>query len=227
MLIKDMPILERPRERLIKYGVNNLSLNELLTIILKSGTKNNDINTLVENLILLTKENNPIDELSLSNLLKVKGIGLAKACTLLASVELGKRLSKKETNKKNIKFSTPNKIYDYFKDVYKNKKQEEFYCMYLDNKNNLIDKKLLFKGTVNQSLIHPREIFKEAYMLSASFIICIHNHPTGDTTPSNEDISSTKLIYELGMIHGIYLRDHIIVGKDNYYSFCENKNIIN
>ena len=102
-------------------------------------------------------------------------------------------------------------------------KQEEFICIYLDNKKKYISKKKLFVGTINSSIVHPREIFKEAYLLSASFIICIHNHPSGDSTPSKEDIVLTYKIKELGELHAIPLVDHLIIGNDSYFSFYENK----
>ena len=224
MKIKELPITERPRERLIKYGANSLSLKELLTIILKSGTKNNDIENLSNDIMKLIGQVDSLGNISIHQLLKLKGMGQAKACTLLATIELGKRVIKEKNEK--LDFSNPDDIYKYFKELYDGIKQEEFYCLYLDNKKRLIEKKLLFRGTINQSLIHPREIFKEAYMLSASFIICIHNHPTGDVTPSIADIESTKLIYQLSKIHAIGLIDHIIIGYDKYYSFYLEKNVI-
>ena len=119
---------------------------------------------------------------------------------------------------------SPNKIYEYIKNELEDKVQEYFYALYLDSKKNLIDKKLLFIGTLNRSIVHPREIFKYAYLLSASSIICVHNHPSGDTLPSKEDISITKNLIEIGKIQGINIVDHIIIGN-NYYSFFENGDI--
>ena len=105
------------------------------------------------------------------------------------------------------------------------KKQEHFYCIYLDAQKKIIRDKLLFIGTLNQSLVHPREIFKEAYLLSATYIICIHNHPSGDASPSSNDIQLTKKVKEIGDIHGIGILDHIIIGDNNYYSFYEDNNL--
>ncbi len=118
----------------------------------------------------------------------------------------------------------PNKIYEYMKNELIDKSQEYFYALYLDSKKNLIDKKLLFIGTLNKSIVHPREIFKYAYLLSASSIICVHNHPSGDTIPSIDDINLTKNLVKIGKIQGINVVDHIIIG-DNYYSFFENGDI--
>ena len=135
---------------------------------------------------------------------------------------MGKRLNKKIDNLNQIKIYSSNSIYEYYQDKLKDKLQEYFYCVYLDTKNHIIKDKLLFIGTINESLIHPREIFKEAYLLSASGIICIHNHPSGNVNPSNNDIIMTKRLVEVGKILGIKVLDHIIIGKDNYYSFNDN-----
>ena len=130
-----------------------------------------------------------------------------------------------EENKiNNIKLNDPSKVFDYFK--YRiNKDQEEFYCIYLDAKKKVISYKLLFVGTVNHSMVHPRDIFKEAYKLNAAFIICVHNHPSGDVYPSLDDINATKRILEIGNLMGIKLIDHIIISENNYYSFLENGKI--
>lgn len=109
------------------------------------------------------------------------------------------------------------------KNIFQDKNQEHFYALYFDTKRQLISKKLLFIGTINESIVHPREVFKEAYRLSAAYIICLHNHPSNDTTPSIADIQFTEQIIETGKIQGIPVVDHIIIGKDNYYSFYENK----
>ena len=140
----------------------------------------------------------------------------------MAAIELGKRIFLKK-EKEKINNNNPLTLYQDNLYLFKGKKQEYFYCIYLDNRNNLIDKKLLFKGTINRSIVHPREIFKEAYLLSASKIVCIHNHPSGDTNPSVEDIRLTKSLIEIGKLQGIYLIDHIIISDNKYYSFYENK----
>ena len=130
-----------------------------------------------------------------------------------------------DSNIDSIKLNSPIVIYNYFKDLIGNKKQEYFYCVYVDTKCRLIDKKCLFIGTINNSLVHPREVFKEAYLLSASGIICVHNHPSGDSIPSKEDINVTRKLQELGIIHGINFIDHIIIGNNNYYSFSEDNKL--
>lgn len=222
VLIKDIPLNERPRERLINKGVEYLSNEDLLAILLKTGTKENSVKVLANNILKQLDDINNLKEINLERLVKIKGIGKAKACELLAAIELGKRLNKKIDNLNQIKIYSSNSIYEYYQDKLKDKLQEYFYCVYLDTKNHIIKDKLLFIGTINESLIHPREIFKEAYLLSASSIICIHNHPSGNVNPSNNDIIMTKQLVEVGKILGIKVLDHIIIGKDNYYSFNDN-----
>lgn len=222
VLIKDIPLNERPRERLINKGVEYLSNEDLLAILLKTGTKENSVKVLANNILKQLDDINNLKDINLEKLVKIKGIGKAKACELLAAIELGKRLNKKIDNLNQIKIYSSNSIYEYYQDKLKDKLQEYFYCVYLDTKNHIIKDKLLFIGTINESLIHPREIFKEAYLLSASSIICIHNHPSGNVNPSNNDIIMTKQLVEVGKILGIKVLDHIIIGKNNYYSFNDN-----
>ena len=124
-------------------------------------------------------------------------------------------------NINKIKILNAENVFNYYKNILKDKKQEYFYCIYLDTKNNIIKDKMLFKGTINESLVHPREIFKEAYLLSASSIICVHNHPTGNTMPSKNDEILTKQLKECGKLLGINVLDHIIIGDNNYFSFLE------
>ena len=135
---------------------------------------------------------------------------------------MGKRINNKINNINQIKIYSSESIFNYYKDKLKDKLQEHFYCVYLDTKNHIIKDKLLFIGTINQSLVHPREVFKEAYLLSATSIICIHNHPSGNINPSNNDIIITKQLKEVGTLLGINVLDHIIIGKDTYYSFNDN-----
>ena len=220
ILIKNIPKSERPRERLKKYGKENISNEELLSIILNTGTKNKSVKD-ISNLIL-SKINDITDlkDITLNSLKQIDGIGEVKAIKILASIELGKRVYL-DNNLVNIKMDTPEKIYNYMKGEVEGKNQEYFYAIYLDSKKNLIDKKLLFIGTLNKSIVHPREIFKYAYLLSASSIICVHNHPSGDTIPSKEDLNLTKALVEIGKMQGINIIDHIIIGK-NYYSLYQN-----
>ncbi len=223
LLIKDIPQSDRPRERFLKYGVQNLSNCELISILLNTGTKNKSVKDLAENILSTLNDITDLKTISLNKLKQIKGIGEIKAIKLLSALELGKRVYY-EKNMSKIKMNSADLIYSYIKDELKGKKQEYFYCLYLDTKKYLIEKKLLFIGTINRSIVHPREIFKYAYLFSASSIVCIHNHPSGDTLPSVEDISLTKSLVKIGKLQGIEIIDHIIIGN-NYYSFYENGDI--
>ena len=223
--IKEIPTSERPRERLKEVGVENLSNKELISIILKTGTKEKNVSDLA--LDILNKYSlSELKNITINNLIKIKGIGEVKAIEIIASIELGKRIYLKDKTKKN-NLTSPQQIYEYTKYLFNSKSQEYFYALYFNSKQQLLNTKLLFIGTINQSITHPREVFKEAYLLSASSIVCIHNHPSNDTTPSKADITFTKALFEVGKIQNIPIIDHIIVGDDNYYSFYEHKNILN
>lgn len=225
MKIKEIPITERPRERLKEVGASNLTDKELISIILKTGTKNKNVSDLA---LELLKEYDLIafQDLSLKDLTKINGIGEVKALELLATIELGKRIFLKEP-KKLKKLATPKDIWESSKYLFFGLKQEYFYCYYFNNKQELIERKLIFMGTINQATTHTREIFKEAYKLSASSIVCLHNHPSNDVTPSKADKLFTERLIKTGSIQGIPVIDHIIVGDNSFYSFYEHSNILN
>ena len=225
MNLKKLPNEEKPRERLLKYGKENISTNELIEIILKSGNKKCGLKEISHNILSSVNNINELKDMEINTLANIEGMSKIKAIELVSAIELGRRVYEEDTYKELVYLTNPTTIINYFHSLFKNQKQELFYVVYLDNQKKYIDKKLLFKGTVNFSLVHPREIFKEAYMLSASYIICIHNHPSGDATPSKNDIEVTNKIKEIGNIHGIGLIDHIIIGDNNYYSFFEDNNL--
>lgn len=225
MKFKNIPNKLKPRERLIEVGKENLSDDELLSIILKTGTKNKNVKELSLDILSEYNNLNNLKNASFNQLLTIDGVGKAKACEILSCIELGRRIFQETTLEQIVECTTPVNIVSYFNYLFKNKKQEEFYVIYLDNKKKYIDKKLLFIGSINFSIAHPREIFKEAYLLSASYIICIHNHPSGDVKPSRADDELTNKIKEIGLLHSIPLVDHLIIGKDKYYSYYENKKI--
>ncbi len=224
MKIKEIPINERPIEKLINNGVETLSNEELIAIILKTGTNGKNVKDLSLE-ILKNYDIHNLKNINLENLLKIKGIGYNKAATLIAAVELSKRMNIDCDSLYNKKLTSSDLVFNYYKDRLKDKKQECFYCIYLDSNKKVLRDKLLFLGTLNYSMVHPREVFKEAYMLSANSIICVHNHPSGDVTPSKSDLKLTNSLISAGMILGIKIDDHIIIGKDKYYSFFENGDI--
>ena len=224
VLIKNIPKNDRPRERLINYGASNLSNEELLSIILRNGTKNKSVKDL--SLMVLNKfgDIRNMRYIEINDILSINGIGKVKAIEIIASIEFGRRvLEDKEIN--NISIRSTKDVYEYFNNLFKDKKQEYFYVLYLNNKKKVLCNKLLYIGTINGSVAHPREIFKQAYLNSASFIICIHNHPSGDPSPSNEDLNFTHNLIEIGKLNNIPVLDHLIIGNNCYYSFFEGEKI--
>ena len=223
--IKDIPESDRPMERLIENGSETLSNEELLAILLKTGTKDMSAKELSSLLLSKIGGIKKLTNVNFEYLNKFKGIGKSKACILLSALELSKRINKEVDTIKNIKLNNTEVVYKFYKDKIGDKKQEYFYCVYLDNQKKVLDDKLLFIGTINYSIVHPREIFKEAYLLGASAIICIHNHPGGNVLPSKQDIEITNNLVEVGKLLGIKVLDHIIICKEKYYSFLENHDI--
>ena len=222
--VKELPKNERPRERLLYYGIKNLSNEELLAILLKTGTKDMNSKMLSSYMLKELGGIHAFQNCSYQKLSNIKGIGTAKACTILAAMEFGKRVYQKEQILFQ-KFEDAYQIASYYQDKMGKLKQENFLCIYLDVNKKLIHEKTLFIGTLNRSLVHPREIFKEAYQVSASSIICIHNHPSGEVLPSKEDILFTSQLVKVGRMLGIDVIDHIIIGDEKYYSFFENHRI--
>ncbi|MBQ8891395.1 MAG: DNA repair protein RadC [Bacilli bacterium] len=222
MLIKEMNEVERPRERLLNLGASKLTNEELLAIILKTGMHGKSSKDLAIELIEKLGGLSNFKNINLNNLRDFKGIGDVKKIELLATLEFGKRVYLDNSLKSKKQYVNPNFIYLDNKYLFYGLQQEYFYVFYLDTKKNLIERKILFMGTLNKSLVHPREIFKNAYLLSASSFICMHNHPTGDIVPSRADIELTNTLIELGKLNGIEILDHIIVSDSGYFSFYEN-----
>lgn len=225
--IKELPKEERPYEKLILSGVESLSNEELVAILLKSGYQSISSKDLAT---ILIKEANGLIGLSKMNyqeLNSIKGIGMSKASIILAAFELAKRVESMKVEIKHQKLNSCKMVFDYYSKKISDSKQEHFYVVYLDSAKNVIADKLLFIGTINYSVVHPREIFKEAYLLSASAIICVHNHPSGSIFPSKEDLNITANIESIGKLLGIKLVDHIIIGNNQYYSFLENSDLVN
>ena len=220
MIIKEMAELEKPRERLLNNGKENLSNEEIIAIVLRSGTKEISSKMLATKILSKFKNISELRNANISNLTTIKGMGKIKSIELIAAIELGKRVYETVPNIYK-KYENVNKIYEGFKDLIKDEKQENFYALYFDTKQNLIDYKLLFKGTLNVTTVHPRDIFKEAFLLNAASFIIIHNHPSGDPLPSKPDVDLTNQINTISKIMGINFLDHIIIGQDKYFSFYE------
>lgn len=218
--IKSLPEDERPREKLIKYGVEVLSNTELLAIILKTGTRDSSALELSKQLLSEYRSGiNALVDISVEELSRIKGIGPSKASGIIAAVELGRRVSISEESK--FKINSPTDVSNYLMKEFGDLKKEHFNIVMLDNKNYIIEVHNVSIGSLNSAIVHPREVFKNAVRRSSASIILAHNHPSGNTSPSAEDISITKRLVECGDIMGIKVLDHIIVGKNEYFSFKE------
>lgn len=216
--IKDLPKIERPREKLIKYGPEKLSNSELLAILLRSGKKGENVIELANKILKKFGARN-LPNLNFKKLKTYSGLGPAKACEIIACFELGKRLLK---GKKAILLLNPAQVFQELKDIRKNKK-EYFVIFYLDTRNQEIKREIISIGSLNASLVHPREVFEPAVKYSAAQIIVAHNHPSDDPEPSEDDLKMTKRLIKAGEILGIEIIDHVIVSKNHFISLKENK----
>ncbi|WP_285765865.1 DNA repair protein RadC [Peribacillus sp. SI8-4] len=220
MLIRDYPKEERPRERFLQDGPQSLSNQELLALLLRTGTRDESVLQLAGRLINSVKGLRLLKEASVEELTGIKGIGEAKAIHILASVELGRRMNQLNDQDRYV-IRSPEDGANYCMEDMRFLSQEHFVCLYLNTKNQVLQKTTIFIGSLNASIVHPREVFKEAFKRSAASIICLHNHPSGDPTPSREDIEVTKRLVECGRIIGIEVLDHIIIGEHKYVSLKE------
>jgi len=214
---------ERPYEKCQRFGAKNLTDAELLAIILRTGSKEASSLELAKKILKpLHSQNNLLclHNWSMEQLLEIKGIGQVKAIQILSLLELTRRLSK-ATASEGLNFSTPRTIADFYMEDMRHNKQEVMKLLLLNSKNKLIGDINVSKGTVDSAIITPRELLVEALYKNAVSFILIHNHPSGETTPSKEDILITKRIFEAGKIVGIELLDHIIIGNNCYTSLRE------
>ncbi len=223
-LIKDIIKDERPREILLNKGEAYLSDSELLAILINNGTREKSAIGLATEII---EKNDGIRNLStatVEQLSSIKGIGLAKACRIIAALELGRRVSV-STQLEKFKITSPQDIGNVYMEKMRYEKKEIFRIVLLNTKNVIIGTKDISQGSLNASIVHPREVFLEAIKKSANKMILMHNHPSGDPTPSNEDINITKRLISAGQIIGIEVLDHVIIGDGTIYSFKENSQI--
>lgn len=221
MKIKDLPDSSKPRERFLKHGPEALSDAELFAIILRTGLVGENVIEMSNRLISkfgLVK----LFDCSLKELQEIKGIGQNKAMQLLAMSELGKRYNQEKNSIKKI--TCAGDVFKLFHARLKDKKQEHFYLIMLDTKNSIIGEQLISKGVLDASIIDPREVFKPSIRNSASRVILIHNHPSGDSSPSLEDERVTEKLIEAGDLLGIKVLDHVIIGNSSHWSWKESKN---
>ncbi len=220
IMIRDIPQNERPRERMLKYGSESLSNVELLAILLRTGSQNESVIQLAHSVMSKIETLQGFYDISLEELTNIRGIGPAKAIQIKAGIELGKRVLQQVPQAK-FSIQMPGDAARYIEDDIKYLKQEHFITLMLDTKNQVISKETISIGTLNSSIVHPREVFKPAIKKSVSAIILAHNHPSGDPTPSREDIEVTKRLVKAGELLGIDVLDHIIIGDSKYISFKE------
>lgn len=223
LMLNELPDFIKPRERLKQQGVSSLSNEELIAILLRTGTKKISVKDLSLKVLKKIENISDLENMSLKQFLNIPGIGEAKAMSIIAALELGKRVYLFNQNDQRLKIKNGDIVYNLFKYLDKLEKQENLIVLLLDNKNYLIHNTTVFKGTLNSSIAHPREIFNLAIKHSASSIIIVHNHPSGDPVPSNHDRQFTQNLLKAGNIIGIPVIDHIIIGKNKYYTFKENE----
>ena len=217
MKMKDICEEERPRERFKRLGADALSSAELLAIILRVGSRKENVVALSQRILSLYPLEK-LSELSLKELCSIDGVGEAKALGIKAMFSLTSR----KTFSKIKKISSAKDVFDYFASI-RELKQEHFYCIHLNSKNEIISSKLIAIGTLNSVIIHPREVFKEAIKESAQSIILVHNHPSGDVTPSLQDKEITTKLEKASELVGIDLVDHVIVSKEKWWSWEDDE----
>lgn len=223
--IKELPSTERPREKLYIHGPQALSNEELIAIIIRTGNKNDSAIDLARK--VLSKDERGLVYLrntTLQQLTDTKGIGECKAAQILAAIEIGKRINFRVALEK-VKINEPSTIANLYMDEMRYLEKEHFRIALLNTKNQIIVTEEISIGTLNASIVHPRDVFMAAIKRNANSMILIHNHPSGDPTPSNEDINITNRLVDAGNIIGIKVLDHIIIGDNRYISFKE-KNLI-
>jgi len=220
MKLKSLPKICRTREKLISNGTQNLKDDELLAILLRTGREGKNVLEVAKQ-ILRKYSKKRLFKMKYEDLSKIKGIGPAKACIILASQELVKRALKIQDSGLPIVQSINDVILQV--GYIREKTREHFVAIYLNARNELLFRKHIFIGTLNASLVHPREIFSEALRHNAASVILVHNHPSGDPEPSEDDLEITKRISEAGKIMGIDVLDHVIITKNKIFSFKENK----
>ena len=218
--IKDLPKNERPREKILRYGAEYLSNSELLALILRTGTKEDSVLNLCDRLLSHCGGINGISSPSINDLKQVKGIGEVKATQVLALAELATRFNSFKSGEEYV-VSSPKDVSNYMMRQMKGLKKEYFKLIMLNTKNIIISVKDISIGNLNSSIVHPREVFIEAIKLSSASVILCHNHPSGDPTPSKEDILITKRLRECGVLLGIEVLDHVIIGNEAYISLKE------
>lgn len=223
IMVRDLPHDERPREKLIAQGANALTNTELLAILLRTGTANRSVLHVAEEVLAHYKDRglSAIVNMSPAELAAINGVGMAKAATIIAAIELGRRISEQAAAKITV-VNSPKDAADFVMPRFRYKQREHFAALMLNSKNHILGLAELSVGTLNLSLIHPRELFRAALDYFAAGIILVHNHPSGDTAPSKADIIATEKMAAAGRLMDIPIVDHIIVAGTHYFSMQEH-----
>ncbi len=219
--VRDLPKPERPRERLQKLGPEALSSQELLALIIGRGIPKKSVMTIAQELLAKFGNVRTIGQATIEELSQIKGIGMAKAAQIKACFELGKRESLEPDNLVSFDIKNPEAVFRAVRASIQDKAKEHFKLILLNSRNKIIAISPISTGTLTTSLVHPREVFKDAIVHSAASVILAHNHPSGDPEPSEDDLKITKKLAESGKILGIEVIDHIVIGKNNFFSFRE------
>ena len=220
--VRDLPKPERPRERLQKFGEKALSAQELLALVVSRGIRGKSVMNIAQELLTEFKSIKGISEATIEQLCGIKGIGVAKACQIKACFELGKR-EELDVEPKDFDIKNPEAVVKVIRASIKDKAKEHFKLILLNTRNKIVGITNVSVGTLNANLVHPREVFKDAIAHNAASVILVHNHPSGDPEPSEDDLKITKRLIEAGKILGIEVVDHIIVVKNGFLSFKSKK----
>lgn len=219
-MLRDLPHEERPRERMMHYGAESLSQAELLAILLRTGAHRESALLIAQRLLSQAGGLRGLADLSIEELTTINGIGPAKAVQLKAGIELGRRMANSRLTGPVI-IRSPQDAAEILTEQLRYLQKEHFICLFLNTKNHVIAQETLSMGSLNASIVHPREVFRAAMKCSSAAIICAHNHPSGDPTPSPEDISLTSRLMQAGEIVGIDVLDHLVIGDSSYVSLKE------
>lgn len=223
ILIKDIPQEERPRERLLRYGAQVLSDAELLAVLIRTGTRSESALVLAQRILKGDGGKNGLTyviDATVEELSKIKGIGTAKAVQIKAAVELGRRISS-YSGRQQVTITSPLDVKDLLMEEMRFLEKEHFKAILLNTKNHVISIEDISIGSLNSSIVHPREVFKPAIKRSSASVILVHNHPSGDPTPSREDIEVTSRLVNAGNVLGIAVLDHVIIGNNSILSLKE------
>lgn len=219
-MLRDLPSDDRPRERMLKGGPSSLSNAELLAILLRTGTQAESVVALAQRVLQEAGSLRGLSDVSVEQLTGIRGIGEAKAMQLQAGIELGRRMAR-SVMEDRVKIRSPQDVASLLKEELRYLQKEHFIVLFLNTKNFVIGQETLSMGSLNASIVHPREVFRAAIKRSSASIVCAHNHPSGDPTPSAEDIELTQRLVEAGKLIGIEVLDHLVIGDSGFVSLKE------